>query len=105
MRTDEGYDASSLKLSLGLTQDELLTRLQEGKTISEIAADQNIPEEEVVEAIIDPYWDELQLRVKCSYITQEQADALLEGARDHARALLSQDLSKSGKRWQGLALT
>lgn len=81
--------------ALGLTQDELLTRLQEGETISGIAADQNIPEEEVVEAIIDPYRDELQLRVKYSYITQEQADALLEDARGHARALLDQDLSNT----------
>jgi len=83
--------------ALGLTQDELLTRLQGGETISDIAADQNVPEEEIVEAIISPYVDELRLQVKYGYITQEQADALIERARDHARSILEQDLSSSGE--------
>lgn len=80
--------------ALGLTQDELLTRLQGGETISEVAADQNIPEEEVVEAIIAPYRDELQLQVKYSYITQERTGELLAEARDHARSILDEDLSR-----------
>ena len=67
--------------TLGLTQDELLTRLQGGETISAIAADQNVPEDEVVEAIIAPYRDELQLQVKYGYISQGQADALEELAK------------------------
>ena len=79
--------------TLGLTQDELLFRLQGGETISEIASDQNIPEDQIVETIIVPYRDELQLQVKYGYISQEQADALLEQARDHARDLLDGDLS------------
>lgn len=82
-----------LAQTLGLTPGELATRLQEGETLREIAADQNIPAEEVVEAILAPYRDELQLRVKYGYITQEQADALLQEAEEHARTMLDQDLS------------
>ncbi len=80
---------------LGLTQDELAIHLQDGKTLSEIAVEQNVPEEEVVKAILAPLRDTLQLRVNYGYITQEQADALLEKAEDHARTLLDQNLSSS----------
>jgi hypothetical protein len=81
--------------ALGLAQEELLTHLKAGESIAEIAADQNVPGDEVVEAIVAPYRDELQLQVKYGYITQEQADALLEQARDHARDLLDEDLSST----------
>lgn len=83
--------------ALGLTQEELLVHLEEGDSISEIAAVQYVPEDEVVEAIIAPYRDELQLQVKYGYITQEQDDAFLEQARDHARDLLDEDLSSTGE--------
>lgn len=79
--------------ALGLTREELLAHLQEGESISAIAAGQNISENEVIEAIIAPYRDELQLREKYGYISQEQADALLEQAREHARDMLDADLS------------
>ena len=86
-----------LAQALELTPDELTSRLQAGETLSEIAEEQNISEEAVVAAIIAPYAGELELRVRYGYITQQQADAFLEEAQEHARALLEQDLSGAGK--------
>ncbi len=83
--------------ALELTQKELLLHLEDGESISEIATTQNVPEDEVVEALIIPYRDELQLQMKYSYISQQQVDVLLEQVRVHARYLLDEDLSGTEK--------
>ncbi|MBU2609273.1 MAG: hypothetical protein KKF26_08150 [Chloroflexi bacterium] len=89
--------------ALGLTPEELNTDLQTGETLAEIARDQNVPEDTVIAAIIAPYAEQLKLQVRYGYLTQEQADALLETAREHASSLLEQNLSSTGENadwWQ-----
>ncbi len=81
--------------ALGLSPAELTASLQAGKTLAQIAADQKVAQEKVVEAIISPYRDELQLRVKYGYLTQQQFDSLLAEAQQHAQTLLQQDLSNA----------
>ncbi|OGO44049.1 MAG: hypothetical protein A2Z05_00305 [Chloroflexi bacterium RBG_16_60_22] len=79
--------------ALGLTPDELASRLQEGEILAQIAREQGIPEEELVEAIVSPHADQIALRVKYGYLTESQAETLLETARERATWLLEQDLS------------
>ncbi|MBI4186733.1 MAG: hypothetical protein HY530_04405 [Chloroflexi bacterium] len=79
--------------ALGLTPEELDSRLQEGETLTEIAQAQNVPTEALVEAIIAPHAADLELRVRYGYLTPEQAESLLEAARQRASFLLEQDLS------------
>lgn len=81
---------------LELTPEELVSLLQAGETLSEIAAAQNIDEEAVVAAILAPHTSQIALRVDYGYITQAQADAMLAEAEEHAHSLLTRDLSVAG---------
>ncbi len=85
-----------LAQTLGLTPEELSSHLQSGETLAEIAQEQNIPEDTVIAAIVAPYTEQLKLQMRYGYLTQEQADALLIEAQEHARTLVNQDLSSSG---------
>lgn len=78
---------------LGLTPAELTAALQEGQTLSQIATSRNVSTDAVVAAITAPHKDSIQLRVTYGYMTQEQADALLEQLDQNARALLDRDFS------------
>lgn len=81
---------------LEVTPEELVSLLQAGETLSEIAAAQNIDEEAVVAAILAPHTSQIALRVDYGYITQAQADAMLAEAEEYAHSLLTRDLSVAG---------
>ncbi|MFH1647759.1 MAG: hypothetical protein ABID71_08770 [Chloroflexota bacterium] len=103
--SDRDYGANSNGISLdsptltrlaqvlGLTPDELASYLQKGETLAEIAQEQGIPEEELVEAIVAPHAGQIELRVKYGYLTESEAETLLETVRERATGLLEQDLS------------
>lgn len=81
---------------LGLAPEALVSLLQEGKTLSEIAAEQGVAEEAVLEAILAPHTSQIELGLEYGYLTQEQADAMLAEAEEHARFLLERDFSTDG---------
>ena len=81
---------------LDLTPEELVSLLQTGETLSEIADAQNIAEEAVVTAILAPHTSQITLRVDYGYITQEQADAMLAETEEYAHSMLTRDLSVAG---------
>ncbi|MDO8637903.1 MAG: hypothetical protein Q7R34_16995 [Dehalococcoidia bacterium] len=81
---------------LGITPAELTTQLQSGKTLAQVAKDKNVATEKVVEAILAPYKDQLQLRVKYGYITQAQADLSLTTAKQQAEITLTQTFNAPG---------
>lgn len=78
---------------LGLTPEELTKQLQTGKTLAAIAETQKVPVEKLVQAIISPHADQVALRVRYGYLTQEEADQLLKAAQERATFLLGQNLA------------
>ncbi|GIK42051.1 MAG: hypothetical protein BroJett011_58840 [Chloroflexota bacterium] len=62
---------------LGLTTQELLTELQAGKTIAEVAAEKNVAVDDIVEAVVASRTERLNQLVTDGQLTQEQADAML----------------------------
>ncbi len=62
---------------LGLTTQELLTELQAGKTIADVAAEKNVAVDTIVEAVIAPRTERLNQLITDGQLTQEQADAML----------------------------
>lgn len=99
----DGPTMVRLAEALGLTADELSSHLKSGENLADIAREQSVPTEALINAIVTPYAEQLQLQVRYGYLTQEQADALLETAREHANSLLEQNLSSTGgnvDRWQ-----
>ena len=63
---------------LGLTTDELCDLRQEGKSLAEIAAEQGVAVDELVEAIMAEKIEAVQARVDDGTITQEQADLMIQ---------------------------
>ncbi len=67
---------------LGLTPAELRTAMQEGKTLLEIATEQSVTVDELVEVMTEQRAAQLQVKVITGDLTQEQADYLLEHERE-----------------------
>ncbi|MGI2336219.1 MAG: hypothetical protein ACRKGH_06220 [Dehalogenimonas sp.] len=88
---------------LGLAPADLTTQLQTGKTLAVIAGEKNVPTATLVEAIIAPYVDHVALQVKYGYITQAQAQTLLDIARQAAGTILTQNLASTAgsNTWAG----
>ncbi|MDD5039190.1 MAG: DUF2680 domain-containing protein, partial [Dehalococcoidales bacterium] len=63
---------------LGLTPEELCDLRQEGKSLAEIAAEQNVTLDELVEGIMAEKIESVQARVDEGTITQEQADLMIQ---------------------------
>jgi hypothetical protein len=76
--------------ALGMEQDELLTVLEEGKTIAEVAAEKGVELDVIVDAFIAQHTEHLAAQVEAGRFTQEEADAMLETMRDHVTAHLSE---------------
>src|SRR5262249_18480103 len=68
---------------LGLSQSELLTKLQSGKTLADIAKDQKKSVDGLVDALVADAKSHLDQAVKDGKLTQAQADQLLSDIRQH----------------------
>ncbi|MCL4458476.1 MAG: hypothetical protein M1136_01600 [Chloroflexi bacterium] len=80
---------------LGTTPDEIISQLTQGKTILEIAQAKGVNEEQLLDTILAPQKDQLQLRVKYGYLTQAEADARLQVLREQVRLRISQPTPSS----------
>lgn len=69
-----GPQVQRIATFLGLTQEDIKAQLQGGKTLAQIAEAKNITRQALIDFILAPAKDMLQLRVKYSYLTQAQAD-------------------------------
>ncbi len=78
-----GYMIDSLADALGLTPDELQTRIQAGERPEEIAEAQGLDADEARELLSQARADALEQAVADGVITQEEADRMLECGGDH----------------------
>jgi len=67
--------------TLGLTYEELANELAQGKTIAQVAEEQGIDSSLVIATILAPQSEILEIRVKYGYLSEAQAQAILEQAR------------------------
>jgi len=81
-----GFSLSWLKIAadkLGMTTDELITELQSGKTLEQVAQEKGVDYADIQAAIQQESQTELRTRIQQGVtdgtITQEKADWLLEG--------------------------
>jgi len=84
----------------GMEPADLYAELQEGKTLLEVAQDHGVSSaEELVETALASRAEVLQQRVEAGYLTQEQADWMLEHMRqemlEHLEAGVSPDFNPS----------
>lgn len=73
---------------LGLTPTELMTRLEGGATLGELAAASNVSTDTVVATILAPHKEMLDIKVKYGRMTAEQAQQALEALTIRVQALV-----------------
>lgn len=85
---------------LGLTSQELLTELQAGKTIADVAKEKNVTVDTIVEAVLAPQAGWLKGMVDSEQLSQAQADAQLALLKANVTRQISEAWSLGG-RWGG----
>lgn len=71
-----GLDAAAT--ALGMTRDDLITEIKDGKTLGEIADARGVDRNKVQDALVAAHKEKLDEVVKNEDLTQKQADRMLE---------------------------
>ncbi|HEU0104383.1 MAG TPA: hypothetical protein VFR07_18900 [Mycobacteriales bacterium] len=72
-----GRDLATAATALGVTQDELRTALQDGKTLAQVAADKGVDVDTLVNALVEAEKTRIAEQVTAGRLTQAQADERL----------------------------
>ena len=78
-----GMKSEVLAQVLGMSADELHTALESGKTIAQVAADQGVDVQVVIDALTAEMTNHIADEVASGEITQEEADAKLADLTSH----------------------
>ena len=84
----------------GLEPTELYAEMQEGKTLLEVAQAHGISAEGLVEAALASRTEVLQQRIEAGYLTQEQADWMLEHMEEEMLEHLEAGVSPGLNCWR-----
>ncbi len=84
-----GYDLDRVANLLGVTPQDLTTQLQQGNTLVQIAQGKGVTDQQLIDTLTGPYKDELALRVKYGYLTQDQADGLVQQMTDRVKTAIN----------------
>jgi hypothetical protein len=74
---------------LGLSQSELVTKLQNGKSLADVAKDEGKPVEGLIDAMVADAKTHLDRAVEDGNLTQSQADDILSRVKQHVTALVN----------------
>jgi hypothetical protein len=87
MRAFAGLDAAASYL--GLTDAQLRTRLENGKSLAEVARAQGKSVDGLVQALVDAAKKRLEVAVAAGRLTQTQADSILSGLKSQVTAFVN----------------
>ncbi|MEP7284826.1 MAG: hypothetical protein ABI947_03545 [Chloroflexota bacterium] len=82
--------------TLGMTQTELVTALQSGKTIADVSKDKGVALDRIVDAFVTARQVMLKTAVSNGRLTQAQADSMISLMKTHVLAQLSQPFTPRG---------
>jgi hypothetical protein len=74
---------------LGLEGSEIRDALQSGSTIADLAAEQGVSVDDVVDALVAQAEERVAAGLEAGRIDQEQADEILAGAEEHAEDIVN----------------
>ncbi len=83
-RGHKGAKLETLSEVLGLEQDELRTELRSGATVADIAEEQGVSVDAVVDALVADMTERVEAAVEAGRMSEEEAAEKLEGAEDKA---------------------
>lgn len=81
---------------LGITPEELKTQLAGGKSLLQLAIDNNKTAKDLVTTILAPWKEHLQIDAKYGYVSQAEADALYQLRAVRTEASLSRTMPARG---------
>jgi polyhydroxyalkanoate synthesis regulator phasin len=84
-----GAGPDVLAESLGIDEEALHDALRDGRTIAEVAEEQGVDVQDVVDAIVAAHQERLDEAVADGDLTQEDADELMAGAEERATAFVN----------------
>lgn len=91
-----GLDAAATYL--GLTDAQLRTQLESGKSLADVAKAQNKSVDGLVQAIVDSAKKNLDAAVAAGRLTQSQADSILADLKSHAADFVNGTAPRFGHR-------
>lgn len=95
----ERVDFTAVANVLGISPEEMKTALRDGKTLADLAADNDVDLDKVIDAMVAEHAARLDEKVKAGTLTQDEADAKLAKARERATAFANGE--KPEKRFKG----
>lgn len=81
---------------LGMTVPDLVSELQDGKTIADVAADKEVDPQVIVDAFVAQHTEWLNQAVADGRITQEQADQMLQQMSEEVQEHLTEPFPFEG---------
>ena len=81
---------------LGMTEADLRTALQSGKTIADVAKEKNVALDKIVDAVVADRADALKQQVTSGKLTQAQADQMLANMKTQVTKQLSEKFDPRG---------
>jgi uncharacterized protein YidB (DUF937 family) len=84
---------------IGIDPAELLAALADGRTIADVAQDNGVEVESVVEAIVAELRDRLDEAVESGWLTQDEADERATELEERVTELVNSELGLSGPGW------
>ncbi len=98
LRAGMGALSEAISDLLGLTPEEIRTEREAGKTLAEIANEQGITDEALIEAIVAGQEEAIEQALAEGTITQEQADWLIAKAEAMAPFQISNPFAPGARR-------
>ncbi len=85
---------------LGLEAQELGEALRGGQSLADVAAEQGVDTQDLIDAIVDNAEERAAAAVEAGRIDQDKADEIIAGAADHAEDMISGEF-EFGRRGPG----
>lgn len=98
-----GFGLDSIAEVLGLETDELMDRLADGEALLDLAEEQGVEVQDIVDAVLTDLDEQLAELVADERITQERADALRERIAEGIESLITSEFPPFGEfKFEGL---
>ena len=95
---DHGVDIAGI---LGLEPEALRKAIVGGQSLSEVAADQGVDPQELIDAIVDAAEERVNGAVESGRIDREKADEILAGTAEKVEDLVNGEIGFPGRRGRG----
>ena len=95
------FDLSAAATALGITEDELRTKLEAGSSIADVATEQGVDLQTVIDALVADATADIDAKLAAGDIDQTRADALKANLTERITELVQHDGLRGGHPGRG----